>query len=220
MDPAERLMRERAKAMMRRRARGVRASVPASAVAERSARLAERLMSLPAVAGARRIGLFWPIERNHEVDLRPLVEPLLAAGVRLAFPRILERGDALSFAWVSNPAELEEREHGFAEPAPTAEEASTLDVVVVPALLLDARGHRLGYGAGYYDRTLPRLCPPGVAVGVAFDFQLAAEIPTLECDVPVDVIVTDARILEIAPRTELLSSDGRRTGRDEPAARG
>lgn len=197
MDPTERVLRVRAKAMMRKRARSVRASVPSGALNERSARLRERLADLPEFARGSSYGMFWPIERNKEVDLRPLVEVLLAMGKRVAFPRILERGGPLSFAWVERSADLDERGFGFAEPSPELEEASELDVVVVPALMLDGRGHRLGYGGGYYDRTLPRLCPPGVAIGVGFDFQLAAEIPELDGDVPVDVIVTDARTVNL-----------------------
>jgi len=67
--------------------------------------------------------------------------------------------------------------------------------VLVPALALDSRGHRLGYGAGYYDRTLPRFCPPAVSIGVAYDFQLLVELPVTEGDVPCDWIVTDTRAL-------------------------
>jgi 5-formyltetrahydrofolate cyclo-ligase len=66
---------------------------------------------------------------------------------------------------------------------------------VVPALAVDPRGHRVGYGAGFYDRTLPRFVPPAVSIAVAFDFQLAVEVPTTEGDVAVSWIVTDAREL-------------------------
>ena len=68
-------------------------------------------------------------------------------------------------------------------------------MIVVPALAVDPRGHRIGYGAGYYDRTLPRFAPPAVRRAVAFDFQLVAEVPSTEGDVAVDWIVTDARAL-------------------------
>jgi len=197
MDPGERALRQRAKAMMRKRARAVRSSVPAVGIEARSARICERLLAQPAVTEARALALFWPILRNKEVDLRAVVEPLLRAGKRLAFPRVVAQSEPLGFAWVNHVNELEERGHGFAEPSSTAELASELDVIVVPALLLDGRGHRLGYGAGYYDRTLPKHCPPATALAVAFDFQLALDIPTLEDDVPVNVIVTESRTLDV-----------------------
>jgi 5-formyltetrahydrofolate cyclo-ligase len=92
---------------------------------------------------------------------------------------------------------MEERGFGFREPPPGAPEATSLDVILVPALQIDARGHRIGYGAGYYDRTLPRFAPPAVAIGVAFDFQLISEVPITEGDVAVSMVVTDQRILRV-----------------------
>ena len=64
---------------------------------------------------------------------------------------------------------------------------------MVPALALDPRGHRIGYGGGYYDRTLGVYAPPAFTVGVAYEFQLMAEIPNSEGDATVGWIVTDAR---------------------------
>ena len=91
---------------------------------------------------------------------------------------------------------MEERGLGFREPSADAPLAEHLDVVIVPALAVDGRGFRLGYGAGFYDRALPRYRPPARAVAVIFDFQLAPELPIGPHDVAVDTIVTDARLLE------------------------
>jgi 5-formyltetrahydrofolate cyclo-ligase len=95
----------------------------------------------------------------------------------------------------AKPEELDVRGLGFREPTSSVEEASALDLVIVPALAADARGYRLGYGAGYYDRTLPRFAPPAKTIIVVFDFQLLAEVPVLEGDVACDVVVTDTRTL-------------------------
>jgi 5-formyltetrahydrofolate cyclo-ligase len=105
----------------------------------------------------------------------------------------------MTFRFVEDPEAMEERGLGFREPDATDEEAAALDVIVVPALQIDARGHRIGYGAGYYDSTLPRFCPPAHAVGVVFDFQLVAEVPATPGDVPLGTIVTDARVLAAEP---------------------
>ena len=69
-------------------------------------------------------------------------------------------------------------------------------MILVPGVAFDARGFRIGYGGGFYDRALPRYRPPARAIGVAFDFQLAAEIPNADHDVPVDRVVTDVRVLD------------------------
>jgi 5-formyltetrahydrofolate cyclo-ligase len=101
----------------------------------------------------------------------------------------------MTFKWVDASEALEERGFGFREPPLEAAACARgdLDVIVVPAIALAPNGHRIGYGAGYYDRTLPAYTPPALAVGVAYDYQLLAEVPATTGDVPVDVIVTDAR---------------------------
>jgi 5-formyltetrahydrofolate cyclo-ligase len=100
---------------------------------------------------------------------------------------------------VDDPVRLEERGLGFREPDPALPEAASLDVIVVPALQIDGRGHRIGYGAGFYDRTLPRFAPPALAIGVVFSFQLVAEVPVTPGDVPLGLIVTDEQVIEPEP---------------------
>jgi 5-formyltetrahydrofolate cyclo-ligase len=200
MDPAlETTLRYRAKAALRQRARALRNAIPREAVAERSARIAARLEALPAVAAAAAVALFWPIEGRNEVDLTALDGRLRAAGKRIAYPSIDPDTRVMTFRFVDDPATMEERGLGFREPGPDAPEAAALDVIVVPALQADALGHRIGYGAGFYDRALPRFAPPARAVGVVFSFQLIAEVPVTEGDVAVSTLVTEDRALEIQP---------------------
>jgi 5-formyltetrahydrofolate cyclo-ligase len=193
------VLRYRAKSVLRKRARGLRGSLPREAVIDRSARIAARLEALPAFAAAKTVALFWPIEGRNEIDLTPLDARLREAGRRVAYPWIDAETRVMTFRFVDDPAQLVERGLGFREPPSEAEEASILDVIVVPALQIDGRGHRIGYGAGFYDRTLPRFCPPALAIGVAFDFQLIPEVPVTEGDVPVALVVTDERTIEPSP---------------------
>ncbi len=146
---------------------------------------------------ARRVALFWPMVERHEVDLRPLDEALRARGVRVAYPAIDPETHRMCFRFVESPTELEERGTGFREPAPSATECARgdLDLVVVPAIVLAPTGHRIGYGAGYYDRTISTVAPPAMTVGVGYDYQLLAEVPVTEGDIALDWIVTDARVL-------------------------
>jgi 5-formyltetrahydrofolate cyclo-ligase len=195
-------LRYQAKAALRKRARALRNSLPRDAIAARSARIVERLVALPALASvtsSARVALFWPIEGRNEVDLTALDAHLRAQGKRVAYPSIDPETRVMTFRFVDDPATMEERGLGFREPDPATEEAGALDVVVVPALQIDARGHRLGYGAGFYDRALPRFSPPALRVGVAFSFQIVAELPDTEGDVPLSLIVTDERVLEPEP---------------------
>ena len=188
----------RAKVELRKRLRGLRQTTPAGALAKRSERIAERLRVEGAFARAGRVALFWPIEARHEVDLRALDAELRARGAEVAYPSVDPTSREMTFR-VATPAELEDVPLGFRGAPPTAREVAALDVIVVPALALDASGNRLGYGAGFYDRTLPRFAA-ATKIGVAYDFQLLAEVPALPTDVPVDLVVTDARTLD--PREE------------------
>jgi 5-formyltetrahydrofolate cyclo-ligase len=192
---AEDALRRRVKAELRKRMRGLRNTLPASACAGRSARVAERLLGLEAFARARAVALFWPMDERREVDLRPLDALLRKGGTRVAYPAVDDGG--LTFRFVADPDAMEGRGPGFREPPshdPVAAPGE-LDAIVVPALAIDPRGHRIGYGAGYYDAALPPFAPPAATIGVAFDFQLIPEVPETAGDVAVAWIVTDERSL-------------------------
>jgi 5-formyltetrahydrofolate cyclo-ligase len=188
-------LRYRAKAALRQRARALRNTIPREAILERSRRLVGLLAALPEVARSKSVALFYPIEGRNEVDLRSLDALLRERGARVAYPTIEPESRVMSFRFVRDIEAMEERGFGFREPGAEDPEAESLDVIVVPALQIDGSGHRIGYGAGYYDRTIPRFAPPGVAIGVAFDFQLIPEVPVTEGDVPVSIIVTDEKVI-------------------------
>ena len=196
-DSDEPLLRKRAKALMRRRFRNLRQSMPEGAIARRSSAIGEALLADPMVSSAKTVALFWPIDGRNEVDLRPVDEALRARGVTLAYPVIAPETGVMTFHVVDDVSALKLCDLGFDAPPASAPEATGVDVVVVPGLAFDPRGHRIGYGAGFYDRTLPRYCPPGVAIGVVFDFLLAGDVPDGESDVPVDRIITDTRVLDV-----------------------
>jgi 5-formyltetrahydrofolate cyclo-ligase len=192
---AEDVLRRRVKVELRKRMRGLRKALPAGACRDRSARIVERLASLEDLAKARAVALFWPIEERHEVDLRLLDALLRSRGARVAYPAVVDEGRSMVFRFVARAAAITGGASGIHQPGATEPVAARgeLDAIVVPALAIDPRGHRIGYGAGYYDRTIGSFTPPAVTVGVAYDFQLLAEIPETEGDVTVGWIVTDAR---------------------------
>lgn len=195
----EDVIRVKVKAELRKRMRGVRKTTPIEAIGERSAKIVAALEAHEAIRTAKSVALFWPIVARHEVDLRALDNTLRGNGIRVAYPTINAENDIMSFRFVDEVAKLEEQGYGFAEPPADAPHATDLDVIIVPALAVDPTGHRIGYGAGYYDRTLPRFAPPAVTLAVAFDWQLVAEVPATEGDVRVDWIVTDARVMRAEP---------------------
>jgi 5-formyltetrahydrofolate cyclo-ligase len=194
--PPDDVLRRRVKAEIRKRIRGLRKTTPASACSERSARIVAALAGLDAVRDAKTVALFWPIEERHEVDLRALDASLRERGARVAYPAIHDTGEMI-FGFVDDVRAMEPHPLGFLAPhmpIEAADVATDLDVIVVPAVAIDPAGHRIGYGAGYYDRALAAH-PRSVTIGVAYDFQLIVEVPACDGDVRVGWIVTDRRVL-------------------------
>lgn len=190
----------RAKRELRKRLKAVRAALPASVVAERSAAIVERVLSLDAWKQAGTVALFSSMP--EEVQCAALIAAARAQNKRVALPVVIDEAPGLAFRapWdggVERP--LVTSMYGIDEPGEDAPEVAfeEIELVIVPALAFDDRGHRIGYGRGYYDRTLPR-CVRAKTVGVAFDFQLVAEVPTRKDDVAVQTVVTDKRSFDAA----------------------
>jgi 5-formyltetrahydrofolate cyclo-ligase len=191
---------EAAKQELRKRMRAVRTAHPAEALRIRSRALVARAVALPAFAAARKVALFFPMEDRKEVDLRELDAEARRQGKRVYYPFLEPRGEAMvsGLRLTESLQDLAERGRRFLEPPPEAPVAGRgdVDLLFVPALAVAPSGHRLGYGAGFYDSLLPDVCPPAIAVAVAYDFQLLVELPTLPHDVACDLVLTDTRSLE------------------------
>ncbi len=185
-------LRARAKTEIRRQLRSVRGVLPETACAERSARATAHLLTLPEVMQAKTVIAY--VAMRKEIDPRGLCETLRAQGKLLGLPRV--DGDTLSLHAVEDDDGLIENDMGVLEPRESAPriELADVDVIVVPALALDPRGYRIGYGGGFYDHLLP-LLPNAFKLGFVYDFQLIAEAPNAPHDAPVDCLVTDARVM-------------------------
>ncbi|MCA8888337.1 MAG: 5-formyltetrahydrofolate cyclo-ligase [Parvularculaceae bacterium] len=147
------------------------------------------LASVPLRDGAT-ISLFASF--RDEIDTWPLVGALIERGHRLALPVTGKKGEPLTFREFKIGDELIPDSFGVPTPAPAAPEL-TPEIVVTPLLAFTRRGDRLGYGAGFYDRTLARLRREGevLAVGFAFGAQEVDHLPTEDHDQPLDWIVTE-----------------------------
>lgn len=138
------------------------------------------------------VSVFWPIK--DEIDVRPLMDALYAAGSQLALPVVQGRGKPLLFrSWQPGEA-LEAGVFGTLQPA-AQRAACEPDALIVPLLACDTDGWRLGYGGGFYDRTLRglRARRSVVAVGVAFDIQLIDAVPHGADDERLDWLLTEQR---------------------------
>ena len=176
------------KAELRRAALARRDALDPEARAAGSRAAAEAIMAIPALAGQAIVGAFWPI--RTEIDPRPLIERLFARGQRVALPKVTPEG--LVFReWRAGEA-LVSGGFGLSEPH---DDLPPLDpsALIVPLAAFDRRGHRIGYGAGYYDRAIARLSVAGpvLTIGIAFAIQEIPEVPAEPHDEPLDHLVTD-----------------------------
>jgi 5-formyltetrahydrofolate cyclo-ligase len=189
---AESQLRQRAKLVLRNRMRAVREALPDSACDARSSEITQRLCSLAEFERASTVLAFASI--RNEVRMRPSMQAAWAAGKRVALPRVV--GDELRLYLVDSETVLVEGAFSVPEPPEAAAqvEPDEVDFALVPALAVDPRGYRIGYGGGYYDKLIPRL-QDARTCAVAYDFQLISEVPELPFDVAVDLVVTDERVI-------------------------
>ena len=139
---------------------------------------------------------YWPM--GTEMDVRPALVALDRIGVVLTLPEVSAKNRPLRFrAWKPDEA-LVEGDHGTFHPLSSAP-LMRPDVVLVPLLAYERRGHRIGWGGGYYDRTLELLRKTGVctAVGVAYSAQEVDEVPAGDYDQPLDWVVTEQKAIKI-----------------------
>ena len=198
------------KSFLRTEARARRAQLAAALpdFAARIAAFADALAIMPCavVAGYRAL--------KDEADPALLLRRLAVRGHALALPRIAAKDCALHFHRWQEGDVLHDNHHGIAEPAAHAERVMP-DVILAPLLAFDAAGHRLGYGGGYYDRTLfearatappvatlPLAAPlwrgPVLVIGIAYAGQLVPSLPREPHDMALDAILTENGIFRPA----------------------
>lgn len=192
-------LRAGVKEEIRARRRALRRALPKDARERRSAAIAHRVAELDEWRAAHTVLMF--VSMRTEVQMRSLVELAWSEGKRVATTRMNAERDDLTLHLWNDGDPLEESGMMFSQPREDAERIAEdeVDLVLVPALALDERGHRIGYGKGFYDRLLPRLTR-ATRVAVVFHFELIAEVPEREGDEPVDVIVTDERVVRTGAR--------------------
>ena len=154
-----------------------------------------RIVSHPVWQQARTVGAY--ISLPDEVQTRPLLRHAWQRGKQIVAPAVERFNHNLTFHRLSRTDELRWRSHGLLEPPRTRPVAHELiDLVLVPGVGFDERGYRLGFGKGYYDRFLGSC--RAFRIGLAFEAQLTAVLPTGAWDIPVDCIVTEKRFLPLA----------------------
>jgi 5-formyltetrahydrofolate cyclo-ligase len=154
------------------------------------------LQASTVVAKAKTVLIYAATE--VEVQLDDLIGPLTRAGKRVAVPRMTKTPGVMTL-WAIKHSDALVKLSGSNVRTPDITRAvpiepKDVDVVLVPGVAFTATLGRLGQGAGYYDRLLPRLRPEAKKIGVAFDIQIAEDLPLDLHDVSMDAVVTEARV--------------------------
>lgn len=177
--------RERRQALLEQRM-GLAAEVRARWQSAMDRRFAEGFPQL-LQAGAR-VALYWP--HRGEYDPRELAARLRSRGTQVLLPVIVAPAAPMVFREWQDDAALHPGPHGIAQPA--AGPAVLPTVIVAPAVGFDAAGYRLGYGGGYFDRTLATLEPRPLLIGCAHEFARLDTLHPQAHDIPLDYVVTEA----------------------------
>jgi 5-formyltetrahydrofolate cyclo-ligase len=183
------------KATLRREALARRDALPAELRTAAAQTIAARPFPIAVPPGAIVSG-FMPMK--SEINPLPLLRALADAGARLALPAVAGKGKPLIMRAYAFGELLASGVWGIREPRPDAPEVAP-DILIVPLLAFDRRGHRIGYGAGYYDMTISALRAKKaiVAAGIAFAAQEIAEVPTTPRDARLDLVLTEHETIDL-----------------------
>jgi 5-formyltetrahydrofolate cyclo-ligase len=191
------------KGELRQRALQARRALKGDELAKLSRRVAQNLSAVPEFQGAMTIASY--VAKEDEVQTAQIIERALHMGKRVIVPRIEPTPRRLRFYEIRALAELSPGNFGVLEPAAESGPGSTpvplseSDVILVPLVAWDDRGNRIGYGKGYFDAELGSR-RSSTAIGLALEAQRVERVPATERDVPLDVIVTEGRVLRFPAR--------------------
>ena len=183
------------KSIIRKDAQMRRDALPAAERASAAEAIAARPFPLIIKPGQIVSG-FSPLKT--EINPIPLMRKLSDAGAQLALPVVAGKGKPLIMRAWGFGEPLDPGVWGIREPKGDAPEVAP-DILLVPLLAFDRRGHRIGYGAGYYDMTTAKLraMKPVVAVGIAFAAQEIEQVPVTLRDARLDLVLTEREIIDL-----------------------
>ena len=168
-----------------------------SEVEQKSADIVEQVLLLHEYVRARGIACY--VSKDSEVNTRTLIRNALDRDKRVLIP-VIKPGDIdLFFSEIKDLGkELAPGTFGILEPKPEfvrPVDLDAVDLIFVPGIVWDREGYRLGWGRGYFDRVLTKLPEHVRSAGLAFNMQLINRVPRDQFDVPVDMVVTESRVI-------------------------
>jgi len=190
------------KKITREKFKSLRMRLSKEEVLTKSAQIKKSLFGMPEFARAKTIAFYVARQTSKEVETEDMIKESLAAGKRVLVPMVDKATKKILFSELRDyDSELAPGVFNILEPKPSCRRFVPIresDLVIVPALAFDLKGHRLGHGGGYYDRLLRELAsikPSLPFVGLAYELQVVDKLPKTLWDVPVNILVTEKRVL-------------------------
>ena len=170
---------------LRREIRARKRAMTEEEIETRSQKLGQLFAASQAYIDAKTIYGYLPY--NQEVRTVPMLEQALRDGKQVAVPKVY--GDEMKFILLTDLSQVEKGYSGIPEPIadePVAQDETAL--VLMPGLVFDPQGHRIGYGGGFYDKFLSRE-PEHPTLALCYEFQMLPHMETEEHDIPVDTVL-------------------------------
>lgn len=174
----------------------LRSSLTAEEVKAKSNKIVEKLISLKEFEKSSTVMCY--VDFRNEVATGCFIGYCLKAGKKAAVPLVVDAGNMIAAEINCPEDDLEPGTFGVMEPKKCKLKEinpEEIDIIVVPGAVFDLDKNRIGYGAGFYDRFLPKLRRDCLKVGIAFDIQVVESVPVGEYDVPLELVITESRII-------------------------
>lgn len=185
---------------VRNRSIAIRNKLETKDVLTRSKCIVQSLNQLEYVTNAKSIMCY--VSFGNEVDTHFLIKKWICEGKQVSVPCVVNATKEDKYMHAVKIADFDELtpvgKYGILEPPLLQRNIinpNIFDVIIVPGSVFDINKNRMGYGAGFYDRFLSKVSNECLKIGVCFDFQVLEKIPYEEHDVPLDILVTDKRII-------------------------
>lgn len=170
-----------------------RAALPAEVRAVRDSRICQNILSAATYRYADVVLMYYPVK--SEVDILPVFHAAVAAGKKVAFPRCNAEDRSMIFYFAESEEDFEEETYELREPKTSLPAFDPADadgqnvICIVPAVVYDRRGYRIGYGGGYYDRFFGK--HRFASIGVAYEDFILKSVPHGRFDISVDVVISE-----------------------------
>ena len=180
------------KKKIRRRILKLRDGLSSEERGEKSKQIKKKLFTLFEFTSAKTV--FFYAAKRSEVATKEMIEDALSLGKKVGLPIV--RGKEIFFSQIFNYGKLIPSTFGILEPEEEHPiSLDRVDLIIVPGIVFDSQGNRIGFGKGFYDRFLKKI-PDTFKIGLAFEIQIVETIPKISTDIPVDKIITEKRVID------------------------